>query len=57
MVKYKSFLYTYGGCDENGARLNDLWRFSLEGRREWEIIKIATGEFPIVRRLIEVFLN
>ena len=52
MVKYKSFLYTYGGCDDNGARLNDLWRFSLAGVRKWEMITIAKGDFPIVRSIL-----
>ena len=47
MVKYKQFLYVYGGCDDDGYRLGDISRYSLS-ERSWQMIKIVDGDIPIV---------
>lgn len=46
-VSYKTYMYIYGGCNEDNDRLNDIWRLDLT-KFDWEEIKIK-DEVPTGR--------
>lgn len=46
-VSYKSYMYIYGGCNEENDRLNDIWRLNLH-KYEWEQVQFK-DEIPVGR--------
>ncbi len=54
----KEYLLVFGGVDEDGEALSDLWRYDLS-ENSWKIISISTeesvsdGEFPRARSRIQ----